>query len=691
MQRVHIGTPARRGDRWPRMPFMTVLAMLLFVTPSASHAGASRRTRSAAQPTATARSAPFEPVGFQTIQLPSGLIGDTPVFTTDGRHLLFDGNGHLYIVGTDGAGLHCLTCRLRNAPTNVDNNDLISPFADGKRIFFTTGTQSAGAPASDSVVLECSPSILNCKSKQVLPVEFASSRPTLTPGGVSATAPVNTGTAAVPKISPDGRYIAFSDIRSDAAELMTVAKLTRTPMAYVTSDPKVINPPGPTSVRDTNTRAWSDSAALYEFKNFVDGGADATYVQVGGAAAGNPDIWEVNLATGKRWRLTSDPDWDEDNDISPDGRSLVDFGYRTMHMIDSAGALMPFRGFFDAPIAALEAGYYVDQGVSSQCILQPWLLPSQGDDDAKLVGQPLQPYAGGRYYPANNYQDDHIWNPQSTEVALTEFDRRRYGQPLQGASRLVIAKLTARKPTKPMPTVSSAVGPWAPSPQNYHGAIQAVAHVVLHGLASGTVTVDYDDPNGLLDVHDSATYKNYSDNGTDFINGTQSVSGALLSGPIRIDANLRMTGAHRGYSRVHLIYSGLDSSPVTVSGTQAASYEGTTESGPVHLGKGCPARLPHPPKLTVKLSRTRIHDQAYLQARVTASIFGAGVNENARDTRPIVDAVVTLGKARSRTTSTGVARIRLASSSRQRDLLLRVTAGATFAATQRLIRVDVAR
>jgi hypothetical protein len=63
---------------------------------------------------------------------------------------------------------------------------------------------------------------------------------------------------------------------------MVVGKLVRAGDEYQVTEPRVLNPPGPTSATDTSVAGWSDSSALYEFKSFTNGGADATYVQVGG-------------------------------------------------------------------------------------------------------------------------------------------------------------------------------------------------------------------------------------------------------------------------------------------------------------------------------------------------------------------------------------------------------------------------
>jgi hypothetical protein len=60
----------------------------------------------------------------------------------------------------------------------------------------------------------------------------------------------------------------------------------------------------------------------------------------------------VDLATGKRHRPTTGPDWDEDGAVSPDGVYLVTASWRTMHRIDVLGGMLPeIHSFIDLPFS----------------------------------------------------------------------------------------------------------------------------------------------------------------------------------------------------------------------------------------------------------------------------------------------------------------------------------------------------
>jgi hypothetical protein len=626
-----------------------------------------------ASATATAAAPPpFEPIVIHRIDLPKSITeASTPVFTHDGHHLLFFSGGHLWLVSDRGDGAVCLSCGVPNAPVIsplTEQEGLATPFPDGKRVFF--------GPYGTPAVLECSPSVLDCASKLILPVDLSAARPDnglVPPGGADLLGSIDIGGGASPKLAPDGVHIAFSDVRTDAAELMIIATLKRTPTKYVITDPRVINPAGPTSPIDPNTRAWSDSSALFEFKTFAHGGADATYAEVGGPATLNPDVWEVNLATGTRTRLTANPDWDEDDAPSPDGRSIVIESDRTMHRTDMLGGLLPVRGFIDAPQVAIYASYYVAGPIDRQCDLQPWLLPASGDDGARLLGEPIQPYTGGSVHAANNVSGWPQWSPNGTEIAL---NTESYTTNLS-APYLLIADLISRKPTKPLPVVSSQPGSWAPSPLDYHGAIAAEDTTTLHGLASGTATVTYTGE-GVASGHYSVTYSDYSDNGRDFVNGSSSITSASIpSGPTMIDTNVAMTGADSGYSHISLTMSGSDSDPVTATGTAVTSYDGTTVSGPPHTPQPCPQSLPRPPLLKLRARIAGSHRRRLLLITVKASIAGAGANEAGFDTRPVYDATVRLGHARATTNRAGIATLRIPRHPKQR-LTITATAGDTF-------------
>ncbi|MGC8074697.1 hypothetical protein ACP3W1_29480, partial [Salmonella enterica] len=69
-------------------------------------------------------------------------------------------------------------------------------------------------------------------------------------------------------------------------------------------------------------------------------------------------------------------------------------------------------------------------------------------------GQPLLPYSGGDFHGANNISGLPQWSPDGTKIALSQESFTTTLPP----PYLLIAHLTSRLPTTPVPTVSSQPG-----------------------------------------------------------------------------------------------------------------------------------------------------------------------------------------------------------------------------------------
>jgi hypothetical protein len=604
---------------------------------------------------------PFERVNIDRISLPDEIVdASQPAYSHDGRHLLFFANattasGDLWLVGEDGSNPTNLTGGLSGKPSipnpgEIEQPGLIQPFPDGKRVFF--------GPYGDPKVLECTPSVVDCRSKQILDVDLDGARPAggIIPSGGAVSGPVLHGAfGARPQLSPDGNYVMFSDIRFDAIEVMVLAKLKREGDHYATSDGKVLNPAGPTSPTDKNTKAWSDSTALFESKTFIDGGKAITYVQVGGEAGGNPDIWKLDLATGKRTRLTYNPDWQEDHGTSPDGTdNVVSIDSTNTRYLDYL-SLMPYRSFFDAWEIAPIAQIAVAGAARRACApFAPRLNPGSGDMRGKLAGQVIQPYKGGDIRPSGNYQGTNMWKPDGTAVALSTQSFKRLG----GAPYLEVAKFPDRRPSKPLPTVSSAPGSWAPSNTEYHGALGANLDITLPGLKSGSVTIHYQQ-DFLTTVDNTATYENYSDDGKTFINGTDRVMRTGTSsggGSTEVITHLVMSGAHTGSLDRDITY--VTGDPGTIVGSTVATYDGATRRNLETPQDRCDSIRKRLPRAIGLKTRVKTGKGNKLTVKVSAAYRGAGMDERQLDKRPVLGAVVTAKGAKASTNKNGVATIK---------------------------------
>ncbi len=626
---------------------------------------------------AAASAAPFafQPIGIQRINLPHGVTSaGWPVFAHDGKHLLFYSTGantpggstgpgasaELWIVGVNGKGAHCLSCGVTNDPTSQGEGE-ITPFPDGKRVFFGSFFQPG---SSHYGVLECTPSVADCATAHILPVDFTAAEPPLIPAGGPASAPaLNTGGAYAAKLSPDGMHVGFSDIRTDSIETMVIGTLTRTAGAYTVADPKVINPAGPTSVLDQDLGRWSDGGALYEFKTFTHGGADATYVESGGGALLNPNVWSVNLATGRRTRLTSHPDYDEDMAGSPDGSLLALWSNRTMHMTDWFAGLPQVRDFIDTPAALMSLSL---SSSNKRCHGPIWILPSSGDRGGTLSGQPIVDYSVPHVFVTNNLTGWPQWSPNGMMLALnTTNNTAGSGYPAH-APFLLVAHFTARRPTRPLAAVSSEPGGWAVAPTAYHSTYGYTGTRVFTGPRGGTVTVVYGASN-VLAGHWSETYAHYSEDGRSFVSGTATITESS-AGVGTYSASLAMTGAHTGSTHVSFDSAG------AVGGT--STLDGHTVRGPSaeQAAKGaCPSIQPKEPALHVTAKRL---GRGTYRVLVTSSIASMGPNEARTDVSPVNDAALRFGTRTLHTGTSGTAVVTVRRSGR-----LSVTAGDTLRAT----------
>jgi hypothetical protein len=618
-----------------------------------------------AVPSAKAGPPPFVPIHLEHIALPAGYAASTPIWTTDGHHLLFSSGGELHLIGEDGSGLTCLTCGLPNDPhfAQAAQEAFKDVFPDGKRVMFGDFTKV--------FVLECEPTVLQCTHRALIPVDVSA--------GDQGGAEIDLG-PGVWHLAPDGKHLGWTATRLDTRPML-IGTLVRRATEYAATDVRVLNPPGPASRTDTNPVGWTNAGALYELKGFTEGGRAIDYVTA--QYQGNPDVYQVDLATGQRTRLTANPDWDEDNGMSPDGSLLLLHSDRGMHRVDADG-LLPRRSFIDYPISLEAAIYYVGTNIGFQCDLQPWLLPGTGDDDGRLLGQPLDPYTGGDLHAQNNVPGRGAWSPDSTKVALTEMS---YTTTL-GSNRLLVAKLD-RPPTKPTAVVDSDVGPWAQTPAQYRGVADSNTIVTVHGLAAGSATITY--LGTVLEAgHYSVVYDHYSDDGKSFVDGTESIDAPSLNVlPATLRTNLTISGEHRGSLRSDLSIGRLLGKPYA-QGTADTELDGYRLAGKVPKLGPCPSSLPTVQPLAAKVRVRRGAKHTVVRVTVTAdSDPTARTTIGLGDTRPVARALVRIAGRRARTDERGRARLALPPRVTGRRRLI-VTAGDTFTPATATVRLTAA-
>jgi hypothetical protein len=339
-----------------------------------------------------------------------------PDFSPDGSRIIANAKSTAFSGGQvvsfkeDGSDFRCLTCGFWNGAQLAKP----FPFSDGRRILVRVGPQTPGASADHGVV-ECTPSVANCSSAAVVPIEIP-----------SGTDPNVVQTQRELRIAPDGRHLAFTQIRRTAGGRQTgiavVGRLVRSASSYVVDNPRVV-------------------AADGELKSFSADGQSVYFARFLGAFdANNPDDVLISLRNGSERRATWHPDWDEDI-----GNSPTQFRNRGWFVVgsDRGSGRLEALGQLRRPLA-------IEYGTSSLNFstfggggpAEPWLVDEYGAR-RNYIGQPLIP---GGLSTGWNARPNFNWSPNGREVVF--WQDRADGTPIyQDGSgyRVVVSHLPARK------------------------------------------------------------------------------------------------------------------------------------------------------------------------------------------------------------------------------------------------------
>jgi len=346
------------------------------------------------------------------------------------------------------------------------------------------------------------------------------------------------------------------------------------------------------------------TGVIGEFRGFTPDGTH--FIGMGTQDSFNYDIFATSLATGESKRLTRDPAYTDPANISPDGKSLAIMDGRTTAQTGYPGAL-PYgsdgRMYFasagigvppliDLAIAEAVGNLYTG---SRGSFLQPHLIDlqlpvspdnanihdgqplnvdgSSGSSGCGAVIDPLSAGSGSIGDPLWLGGADPAWSPDGTAVV---YYQRRFDcdpnkaphcinlEPGGRNARLMIARLTDRTPTSPPapPAPVADVVPWAiPYVFNQtlppHQDVPPAGTYILNGVSGSADVIIGTAPSrfraGDLEVISvEVTYNNYSSDGYNYINGTESgVRGTNIDGQRTLTwhANLAFSGLHTG-SRV---------------------------------------------------------------------------------------------------------------------------------------------
>jgi hypothetical protein len=403
------------------------------------------------------------------------------------------------------------------------------------------GEQSPVQPA-DHAVLECTPSVADCRSASLVP---------LVPPAVRDGAVVQDQREL--RISPDGRTVALSQVRrrpdGDNALVAVVGRLRRTDdaRAYEITEPRVVS-------------------SLGELKNFTPDGRAvlvAAFTTMPDRAA-NPDIVRIDLATGDQETVTVADDYDEDISLSPDQDWYVVASGRGSGLFETVSQVRR-PNLLGPGLEPLTAYLFTHH---RRELLEPWLVRAGAEQNGEQ-GQRLNPDSARDGYDARTLV---TWHPSGDRILFWEARGDPSGPPT-GDTRIVVARLSDRR------AVTRAPAPGSPSPEP-RWAPPLAGYVPppfpdqpsRAGEASGTATVTEGPGPAPGQRTIEVRYDRFSDDGEWIIDGTESATyDDGLLGATTYTADLTLSGDHHGFLRADATISA-----ATLDGTVDSEVDGRT-------------------------------------------------------------------------------------------------------------------
>lgn len=419
------------------------------------------------------------------------------------------------VIDLASGALHCLTCGL-------DLGDLgrPQPFADGKRLLVQSPSNSNHLGDFSHWIVTCAPSLADCQQASAEPVHGLA-------GGAASLQ------ERWPAISPDGAHIAWTRL-SVLGYRMLFADLVHSGGAYEASDIRVLNPASDLG----SVEGLIDAAAWYEIKGFTE---DGQGLLVGSTRGGtlNLDAFVLDLATGAWERLTRDPDWDEDHEISPDGSWFLVGSARGEDTL-TPFSLVPLPPLLDFGIVAPVLYHHIGGDARRSGRRHIWRFPRQSD--AGQGGQLLAPgLDSGKVLSSG---------PElSADGTSLLFGER---VPQEADRQLLVGTFDAPPlpPAAHQPTPAPA---WAPLLAGAP-ALPASFSAAVPGPAGGKARVRW--LGGVAGGSFSVHYQGYTTEQGLVLDGSQSFEGAAILGRYRAD--ITVSGSAQGSAAADLWIAGAE-------------------------------------------------------------------------------------------------------------------------------------
>lgn len=456
----------------------------------------------------------------------------------------------LIIVKTDGGKFpngdpwKCVTCGVPAKNAVGIGNDVSYPqtFLDGKRLLWGTN------------IVDCSPYLLTdekCTSDRIhiFPIRW-----NIHPDGSGAG-----GNIRELRLHPDNVHLGFNAMSFEGGQIGQFGYLAR---LEFNPSPKTGEPLAPRYDLTKVTRLFKEGTdnmllapvpqhpdqlhlnfnaiTVGEFRGWSKNGREAFYIGYPWESC-NIDVFAVDLVTGKVRRLTSNPEYVDPLDSSPDDKWIVADDTRGSGRQMFMAAMRGVPPIIDMLTTAAVSSVRNNR---ERRFFQPILIDRYGDR-GDYQGQQLNSgdgAPGSASDPNWNAMADPRWSPDGTSVVYWQ---AQVASPSCGGSnplpcpastepggrhfRMMIARLTSRKPLliKPLAPISDDVAwgtPYIPGSPLPRFNPLAQGTYTLHGKISGTASVTIEntaDHRRIKTV--SVVYKNYSDERGNILDGTESV------------------------------------------------------------------------------------------------------------------------------------------------------------------------
>ncbi|HET7691243.1 MAG TPA: hypothetical protein VFK41_12725 [Nocardioidaceae bacterium] len=535
--------------------------------------------------------APLEPIRVErTIAMPPGvellsgqanalklLPGEEWVLA----NVAYEGANHVGAIELDGGGFSCITCDVLASGREANL------FSDGRRILVSSGGSGAGDIQFE--VVTCTPSLVDCREKTATPL-------TLPKDGLAQGAQNRE-----PRLHPDGKHLTWTEVRATEGPVMLLGDLVLRQGEYRVDDPRVLNP---TYRLGLDSEQWALAGRYHETGGgWLDGGRTLVYRST--STALNYDIWALDLVTGERRLITHDVDYNEMFEPSPDNRTFAYASARGLDRMDVVTALR--RPTFLDTVAFAQVGRAALWN-NRRCMNERWLMDA-GGQRGTYAGQPV-------VLRDNWVMRGWDWFHDSSRAVITEeeFTPEAGGATSRGTMRII--SFPTRQPTEPVARVDLDTidyAEWAPAYDDYVGiAGRQVPAAVVPGARAGSVLLSY---SGVFGAGTwSATYRNYSDDGRSFLNGTETLTTPLAPAAAVWSADLRSQGAQNGTLKGDLaVYN-----PAEVAGSVESTVDGVHREG-LPTQANCPG-VRQPTLRMELLDRWRSHGRYHSRVRVSALV-----------------------------------------------------------------------